>query len=215
MPKIAKLLEDYISFHEDSKSKLGDKGNDILYSMCKKYPYNEKVDEIIAKVWLIGRSYAAAIERRKNKKESNDSFYIKAAQKIKKFGFDEIIQSIPTTGKLDVNNFKLIYEAHSYITAKFYEITGLNKRSLASKYPHFHRPIVPIYDSRARKSISELFNTYEFLEEIPYKVSGNNKEYLKFMQKVFGFQKFLLENNCKYYAVRDIDKYLVNLQEEQ
>lgn len=218
-----KFLEDYIKFHEDPNSKLGDKGNNILYNMCKTYPYHKNTDEIIAKIWLIGRSYAAAIERRRNKKHSNDSFYIWAANEIKRFGFDEKIQRIPiNTHKLDIENFKLIYETHSYITQKFYDITKLKKRSLASKYIHFHRPIVPIYDSRAERSIREVFNTYEFLEELPDKmifgsqeVLNNNREYLKFIKKIFRLQRFLLENNCKYYTARDIDKYLVDLQEKK
>jgi hypothetical protein len=42
-----------------------DLGNDILYEMCEKYPGHDEDNEIIAKIWLIGRSYAAAIERRK------------------------------------------------------------------------------------------------------------------------------------------------------
>ena len=43
-----------------------DLGNKILYDMCQQYPFHNKSSEVIAKVWLIGRSYAAAIERRKD-----------------------------------------------------------------------------------------------------------------------------------------------------
>lgn len=54
-----------------------DLGNDVLYRLCKEYPHHKTEQEIIAKIWLIGRSYAAAIERRKTKKrgESSDNFY--------------------------------------------------------------------------------------------------------------------------------------------
>jgi len=222
MEKRNQLLDDYISFHRSPRSKIGDKGNEVLYDMCKKYPSHENIDEIIAKIWLIGRSYAAAIERRKNKKESNDNFYVWAANKIKKFGFDEKINNIPNKDKLDTKSVGVICEAHSYVTKRFYEITKLSKRSLASKYLHFHRPIVPIYDSRARLSISELINIYKFLKELPYKIVFNIKtpingdsEYVKFIKKIFSLQKFLLESNCQYYTVRDIDKYLIELQERK
>jgi len=50
-------------------------GNDVLYQLCKKYPEHKTPEEIAAKIWLIGRAYAAAIERRKNKDEENDAFY--------------------------------------------------------------------------------------------------------------------------------------------
>jgi hypothetical protein len=47
-----------------------DLGNSVLYDLCRKHPSHKTADEILAKVWLIGRSYAASIERRKNVKET-------------------------------------------------------------------------------------------------------------------------------------------------
>lgn len=38
-------------------------GNQILYDMCLKNPSHTNENVIIGKIWLIGRSYAAAIER--------------------------------------------------------------------------------------------------------------------------------------------------------
>ena len=39
-------------------------GNKVLYDLCKSYPMNDDVNGLIAKLWLIGRSYSASIERR-------------------------------------------------------------------------------------------------------------------------------------------------------
>jgi hypothetical protein len=50
-------------------------GNNCLYSLCEKYPRHKNVDEVVAKLWLIGRSYAAALERRKNKRKKDPEFY--------------------------------------------------------------------------------------------------------------------------------------------
>ena len=36
-----------------------DVGNKVLYDLCRLYPRHEQVDQIVAKVWLIGRAYAA------------------------------------------------------------------------------------------------------------------------------------------------------------
>jgi hypothetical protein len=47
-----------------------DLGNQVLYSLCQDHPGHDHGDAIVAKVWLIGRSYAAAIERRKNAKDT-------------------------------------------------------------------------------------------------------------------------------------------------
>ena len=49
--------------------------NGILYQMCKENPSHDDRNVIVGKIWLIGRSYAAAIERRKNASDSNDDFY--------------------------------------------------------------------------------------------------------------------------------------------
>lgn len=52
-------------------------GNQVLYDLCKSFPNHKTPEEIVAKIWLIGRSYAAAIERRKTKsiEIENDRFY--------------------------------------------------------------------------------------------------------------------------------------------
>ncbi len=54
-------------------------GNETLYKLCRDHPEHKNDKAIVAKIWLIGRSYAAAIERRKNKAANNpivnDAFY--------------------------------------------------------------------------------------------------------------------------------------------
>lgn len=210
------FLNDYISVHQNPISKIWDKGNDVLYGMCKAYPEHKNVDEVMAKIWLIGRSYAAAIERRRNKKDSNDNFYVDIATQIIKYGFDEQISRIPSKEKIDEDIVKIIGEVHLFVTKKFYQLTKLNKRSLASKYLHFHKPLVPIYDSRAKQAVSELMKEHEFLKGKRQRLSQHgDPEFIKFIRKIYDIQKFLISNNCKYYSVRDIDKYLIETQERK
>src|SRR5947208_3402490 len=54
-----------------------DMTNAMLYDLCRKYPDHTNQDAVLTKIHVIGRIYAAAIERRKNKKaeETNDTFY--------------------------------------------------------------------------------------------------------------------------------------------
>ena len=69
-----------------------DLGNKVLYDLCSTYPFHKTDQEIIAKIWLIGRSYAAAIERRKNKDldAAGDLFYEdKVTPAIKRSGIDD------------------------------------------------------------------------------------------------------------------------------
>ncbi len=52
--------------------------DEILYEMCKNYPDHKKQEIIIGKLILIGRTYAAAIERRKiSDNYQGDKFYDK------------------------------------------------------------------------------------------------------------------------------------------
>ena len=57
-----KLYKDYMK----QESFRWEFGNSILYQMCKDNPKHDQADVVVGKIWLIGRSYAAAIERRKN-----------------------------------------------------------------------------------------------------------------------------------------------------
>ena len=42
-------------------------GNQVLYDLCRRYPYHVVDAEIVATIWLIGRAYAASIERGRGK----------------------------------------------------------------------------------------------------------------------------------------------------
>lgn len=39
-------------------------GNEVLYKMCSEMPKYDDIEVISAKLWIIGRSYSAAIERK-------------------------------------------------------------------------------------------------------------------------------------------------------
>ena len=61
---------------ETCKKSVWNFGNGVLYKLCAENFYHTKDEHILAKVWLIGRAYAAAIERRRIKEAINDDFYI-------------------------------------------------------------------------------------------------------------------------------------------
>ena len=54
---------------------LWDFGNSVLYDLCEKHSRHDHLDKIIAKIWLIGRSYSASIERRKKISDVGERFY--------------------------------------------------------------------------------------------------------------------------------------------
>jgi hypothetical protein len=130
-------------------------GNQVLYDLCRQYPTHTQDDVIIAKVLLIGRVYAAAIERRRVIVNQGDDFYTKTvAPKIRNSPIDTWLSALPPQPASDENATERILETHHNVTNLFSKISGLNKRSLASKYLHFHRPdLFFIYDSRAMTAI--------------------------------------------------------------
>ena len=133
-------------------------GNEVLYKMCADNFTHDTDEKIIAKVWLVGRSYAAAIERRKNKdpNEDSDNFYIDTVVRaFKSSNLDRRLKELSLCKNIDTEVLKNTIETHFYLTDLIRKITNLNKRSFSAKYLHFHLPeIFFIYDSRAAKGIS-------------------------------------------------------------
>lgn len=133
-----------------------DVGNKVLYDLCRLYPQHDQVDQIVAKVWLIGRAYAAAIERRKEKTEFvGDAFYTEhVAPKLKEWQIDRWLSPLSAMREVNAENLDAILSCHRQLTDVFYRLTTLDKRSLASKYLHFHHPrLFFIYDTRAHAAL--------------------------------------------------------------
>lgn len=161
-----------------------DMTNEILYDLCQKYPDHTNQDAVLTKIHVIGRIYAAAIERRKNKKaeETNDTFYISSV--VPALMASELDQWICRAKAVEPNTqvaMEVMVEAHGRTTELFKSISDLEKRSLASKYLHFHVPdLFYIYDSRAAKALRGL---HKVLGKQPrYELRGD-AEYQKFVGK--------------------------------
>ncbi len=140
-------------------STIGNIGNGVLYDLCQKYPLHDNPDVINAKIWLIGRAYAAAIERRKKYlNDLNDDFYEKRViPMIMKSSIDQRIDKIREYKSITKENILNILKVHKFLSDLFCDISGLKKRSLASKYLHFHFPdLFFIYDSRAKNALSKI-----------------------------------------------------------
>lgn len=162
-----------------------DLGNNVLYNLCMYNYYHNNDDEILAKVWLIGRAYAVAIERRKNKKESNEKLYKKVISIIQNSHIDKHLRKLKKFRQPNVSNIKEILEAHKYLTDLLSRVTKDNKRSFSSKYLHFHLPnLFFIYDTRSVSSLRK------FVHRIPKEMKSLldlkvDEEYAKFFSKCF------------------------------
>lgn len=202
------LVEKYIN-QRNSRWNLANK---ILYEMCEDYPYHQNEDEIVAKIWLIGRSYAAAIERRKNAEGFKGDFYYDAvAPKLLEVGkqLDTKINNLFSDFE-DSDFFIKLFDCHFFLTNIFKSLTELDKRSLSSKYLHFHKPhCVFIYDSITRSNINKLVTKDKEKIEL-YK--GFDKEYVDYCIRIVELQKFIQKDFGLKLTPREIDTFLLNME---
>lgn len=185
-------------------------GNNILYKMCEENPKHNNSDVVVGKIWLIGRSYAAAIERRKGGKKKGDFYFDVVAPKMKKIG-KELDKKIKELSQPSANHIVDLLCTHKFLTDVFNDISKLQKRSLASKYLHFHCPSkVFIYDSRARDAI------HKFVKRPDKSILKNlqpdkyDKDYGDFVCRILELKNFLETKLKKSLTPRDIDNFLLS-----
>ena len=190
-------------------------GNSILYQMCKHDSKHDDADVIVGKIWLIGRSYAAAIERRKNADEhqGDDFYYDAVAPKLLEIGkeLDDRISDLNSSDGKIAECVPLVLGTHRFLMDAFYELTGLEKRSLASKYLHFHCPDrFFIYDSRARVAASSIVQRPDkhILSELP--TSEYDEEYGDFVCRMLELQGYLEEKLGILETPRRLDTFLLS-----
>ncbi len=179
-------------------------GNKVLYRMCQEQPLHDSIDVIQGKLWLIGRSYAASIERKAGK-----NFKIKhAAEIIKNSKLDERIKTIADIDRLDNNNLSMILGVHSYFVKLLKEATGVEKRSLASKYLHFHAPkSVLIYDSIVNTNLRSELKGKRFTV-----IKGFDKPYTSFALRAIAYRDDYEAIHGSVLTPRQLDIYLYNLK---
>jgi len=190
-----------------------DLGNKVLYDLCQQYPAHKKEDEIIAKVLLIGRTYAAAIERRKLTDDNrSDNFYEDiVAKRIKASPIDEWLKTIPDKMKDPLVDLSKAAKVHKQVTDLFYKMTGLEKRSLASKYLHFHKPeIFFIYDSRAKTALAKVTPNIRYIPDIVVDKADVDDEYLTLVRRCLWLRDEIRKQFGKTLSPRELDKVLLN-----
>ncbi|MDP3112765.1 MAG: hypothetical protein Q8M71_11745 [Thermodesulfovibrionales bacterium] len=207
-------MENYLSktdLLEAARENEWDFGNNQLYDLCSAYPDHKKTDIVVAKILFIGRIYAAAIERRKNKTDINDDFYIdKVAPAIISSQLDSKLQGLDNK-ELNEQNISDILALHKYLSDLFNSLTGLNKRSLSSKYLHFHKPhLFFIYDSRAMGALRSFISRIplQYLEILKNK--NIDLEYGKFFVKAYTVKNNLEEILGTKLTLRQFDKILIS-----
>lgn len=178
----------------DSYGYTGGYGNTVLYRMCEEQPNHSGADSeiITSKIWIIGRSYAAAIERGvdKNKFDIKNKEHVKQlTTDLQKSKLDDQINEIRRINRITEDNLELLLNTHKTLVDIFFKHTGMHKRSLASKYLHFHAPnAVFIYDSIASGRLRDRY----LRQRVDYKGNHDNN-YEQFCLKMLKYREEELE----------------------
>lgn len=126
------------------------------------HPKHSSEKEVGAKVWLIGRSYATQIERKVVSRGGQGSSLGQVVTLMHRHGseIDGWIAELPDEDESALTD-EVIHRCvhvHGRLVRLLGRITYKRQsaRSFASKYMHFHRSIVPVYDSVATLALSKL-----------------------------------------------------------
>lgn len=160
-------------------------GNEVLYRMCREEPRHSDRNKVAAKLWLIGRAYAAPIERGASTEGESDTLYGQVASKILKSDIDYWLEAVAHINRPDIPNLENILTAHYKFTLLLKCATRLERRSFASKYLHFHEPLAFfIFDSRASAKIREKLGH----RRIPLPDYPADQEYAAFVLRCMAYR---------------------------
>ncbi len=182
------------------------------YAPSLRSPWRAARDEtIIAKVWLIGRSYAAAIERRKKvgATPAGDRFYENTVVRaIKASPIDDWFEKLSNDRAGDI---ALSLKIHGKVTKLFSDISKMQKRSLASKYLHFHFPErFYIFDSRACGALANLVRPAR-----KPRLAGSDSQYAAFFHRCELLNNDLQMLYGRRLNARELDKVLLTYAAKQ
>ncbi|MCL4245644.1 MAG: hypothetical protein KJ002_11015, partial [Candidatus Dadabacteria bacterium] len=162
-----------------------------------------------------GRTYSAAIERRKAFLDiSGYDFYPKCVvPRIRESDIDKWFSSLKNIRLADHNNMQTILEIHYHVTNLFADISGLEKRSLASKYLHFHFPkLYYVYDARVRAVVKRFMPVKNSVKH--YDGYADN-EYRKFYEKCLQIRDNIWEHHRVKLTPRQMDKLFLHLSNDK
>lgn len=207
------VTEAAIEFARAEGADLWSVGNATLYRLCAERPTHTCARDTIAKLWLIGRSYSAAIERRRTARETTkrtvDEYYEEAARRLAASDLDTLIARVPREPPTYLAGVVPALEAHACLVDVLHALSGRKQRSFASKYLHFHVPeAFFILDSIACRGLQRLK-----LQRPVERLSGGvgEPEYLAFVTKVLTLQTQLASMNDSLLTPREMDRLLLRL----
>ena len=160
----------------------------VLYAVCREHPKHDERRHVAAKVVLVGRAYQAGLERCITQGPGQQAVMV-AATYISAHGtdVDDIIAAAQQVSEpLTATGAQELVEQHGRFTQLLGEMPECNRlpRSFASKYLHFHHPVVPIYDSYTAESLMRWVNWNQLKKPFPLPPHGD-AEYWDYCARLF------------------------------
>jgi len=149
--------------------------DDTLRRLCSEHPEHTSPSAVHVKLWIIARTYQTGIERKVPLSLVEKRFLSNGRR------LDKLMAELRTVVEpLSPENLKTIVRLHAQIV----KIVAPNAspRSFVSKYMHFHNSAVPIYDSRAAKTLRSWIRLTDDLKAFPI-TGGEDKKYAEFTMR--------------------------------
>lgn len=203
-PTLAQLVEG--ALEESLSWELIDR---TLLAVCDCWPTHGDKQQVTAKVALIGWTYVTGIERAFKGGTRQGDALTRVVEHIHRNGqrLDKIIAIVPSgTNILREMAIKPIIGAHYEFLQLLSECADChrNPRSFVSKYLHFHRPTVPIYDSYAASVISSVLGS----RTRSRRHAAADLTYASYVEKFWCLTRRISEagRTC---SVKELDTYLL------
>lgn len=182
-------------------------GMQALYGLCKRYPRHDSQEATISKLWLIGRSHAAALERTREP-DAHNSPYRPTARRLATGRLDELLgQARKPRPAFSREHCEAAVAVVDYLAGEFHKTTGQWKQSLAAKYVHFHVPTVPKYDSIADGAISALVSRADLSED--ERRLWDRAGYARYLARLVCARRRLKKARLGSLSARDLDVFLL------
>jgi hypothetical protein len=163
----------------DSYKREGRLLDDTLYQLCYEHPGHTDPGVVNAKLWLIGRGFATGVERHIPSTGKQGSSLGKMTVHLLRnaYAVDQIVRRLRQLHEpLDTGKLQVVITQHGKFCRIASRIARSKLVSFASKYLHFHAPIVPIFD---RWAYGQVWRMRQRDNSVPFKLptGGNNSFY--------------------------------------
>jgi hypothetical protein len=200
--------------------------NSYIYKIFEENFDHSTDEKILAKTWILGKTYSVALERSRTKKteKEREKFYeTKVVELFKESNLDDELNELKIFKELDLSILPKLLMIHKRLCDKIITISSQN-RSFSSKYLHFHLPnLFFIYDSIATTKINALLKLFPELKEkiklekIKFQSDINefDVEYFNFCLKCFFILKLLEEKFEIKLSIRKFDDLLLYITKDE